>query len=226
MTFKGFSAQKTKMVSVPDSFFYELLPTLQNTAEIKVILYTFWFLHRQEDRSGFIEYEDYLSDEIFMHGLEPDGVQTLNTALTDAVDHHILIKGFYLERDLYFINSPRGRAAAKALEQGNWTPDTHPRMPVEMGKERPTIFHLYEQNIGPLTPIMSEILQDAEAIYSYEWINDAIRVAIEKNVRNWRYVEAILKSWQKEGRYEKDRRDSQEDRRKYIEGEYGDIIEH
>jgi DNA replication protein DnaD len=47
-----------------------------------------------------------------------------------------------------------------------------------------------------------------------------------KNARNWKYIEAILRSWKEKGHDEKDRRDSQEDRRKYIEGEYADFIEH
>jgi DnaD/phage-associated family protein len=214
------------MVAIPEPFFLELLPTLQNADEIRVILYTFWFLSKQEKRTWFVRYEDYLNDEALMQGFQPGGEEMLNQALKAAVGHRVLLNGLYQGSDYYFVNSPRGRAAVKALEMGNWNPDAQPRPPVELGNERPTIFYLYEENIGPLTPLMSEILQDAEETYAYDWISDAIRIAVEKNVRNWRYVEAILKSWQKEGRHEKDRRNDQEDRRKYIEGEYGDLIEY
>jgi len=92
--------------------------------------------------------------------------------------------------------------------------------------ERPNIFDLYEKNIGPLTPMISQTLQEAEKLYPEEWIEEAIRTAVLKNARNWRYVEAILRSWKEKGRDETNRRNTQEDRRKYIEGEFADFIEH
>jgi DNA replication protein len=97
---------------------------------------------------------------------------------------------------------------------------------VTLASERPNIFRLYEENMGPLTPLISEALQEAEKTYASEWIEDAMRIAVKKNVRNWRYVEAILKSWQEKGRDDTNRRDSEKDRRRYIEGEYADFIEH
>jgi hypothetical protein len=45
-------------------------------------------------------------------------------------------------------------------------------------------------------------------------------------VRRWRYVEAILRSWQEEGRDDPNRGDSPKDRRRYVEGKYADFIEH
>jgi len=93
--------------------------------------------------------------------------------------------------------------------------------------ERPNVFKLYEENIGPLTPMIADALKDAEEIYQADWIADAIEVAVKSNKRSWKYCEAILKRWKEEGRAEKqDRRDSEKDRRKYVEGEYSDFIEH
>ena len=58
-------------------------------------------------------------------------------------------------------------------------------------------------------------------------LEDAMRIAVERNKRNWRYTAAILKRWQEEGRDErKNRQDTEKDRRRYIEGEYSDFIEH
>ena len=89
-----------------------------------------------------------------------------------------------------------------------------------------TSITLYEQNIGPLTPILAETLQEAEDTYPAEWIEEAIRMAVTKNVRNWRYVEAILRSWKEKGRNETDRRSNQEDRKRDSEGNYADYINH
>ncbi len=50
---------------------------------------------------------------------------------------------------------------------------------------------------------------------------DAFRIAVENNKRNWRYIKAILRRWQEKGRHERqqDRRDTEKDRRRYAEWE-------
>ena len=93
--------------------------------------------------------------------------------------------------------------------------------------ERPNIFKLYEENIGPLTPLIADALKDAEKTYPPDWVAEALGIAVKNNKRNWKYVEAILRRWKEEGHAKKqDRRDAQEDGRRYAEGEYADFIEH
>ena len=126
------------------------------------------------------------------------------------------------EEDLYFVNTPRGRAAIQAIEQGRWRPSGDEQMPIELALERPNIFRLYEENIGPLTPLIGDMLKEAEVEYPEEWVQDAFRIAVETNKRNWRYIQAILRRWQEEGRHERkqqDRRDTEKDRRRYAEWE-------
>jgi hypothetical protein len=74
--------------------------------------------------------------------------------------------------------------------------------------------------------MIAETLQQAELEFPADWIEDALRIAVENNVRRWRYVDAILKSWKEKGRHGPDRRNPEEDRRRYIEGEFADFIEH
>lgn len=62
------------------------------------------------------------------------------------------------------------------------------------------IFPVYESNIGPLTPIIADKLQDAEKAYPFEWLVDAISLAVENNKRNWRYCETILERWMESGK--------------------------
>ena len=66
--------------------------------------------------------------------------------------------------------------------------------------ERPSVYALYEQNIGLLTPILAERLQDAESRYPVEWIAAAFEEAVTNNKRNWRYIERILERWAAEGK--------------------------
>ena len=92
--------------------------------------------------------------------------------------------------------------------------------------ERPNIFKLYEENIGPLTPLISDALREAEAAYPSDWIEDAVRKAVSANARSWRYIDKILRSWKEKGRDDQHRRDSEKDSRRYIEGELSDFVEH
>jgi DnaD/phage-associated family protein len=93
--------------------------------------------------------------------------------------------------------------------------------------ERPTIFTLYEENIGPLTPLVADALKDAEETYPESWLSDAIDLAARNNKRSWSYCEAILKRWKEEGRGQKQnrrddqatrQRDTEEKIRKFIRG--------
>jgi DnaD/phage-associated family protein len=99
--------------------------------------------------------------------------------------------------------------------------------PVQLQAQRPNIFVLYEQNIGPLTPLLAEELMEAEDTYPLPWIEDAFREAVELNKRSWRYIQRILERWAAEGKTDEGtRRGDEGDRRRFIEGEYADYIEH
>ena len=95
--------------------------------------------------------------------------------------------------------------------------------------ERPSVYALYEQNIGLLTPILAERLQDAEGRYPMEWIEEAFKESVVNNKRNWRYIERILERWAAEGKDSgKDRQGAGRDARngrgldpdKYTKGKY------
>lgn len=231
--FAGFPSGKVRTTPVPSTFFTDLLPQIDHLGELKVILYALWFLDRQEGPVRFLTRADFQNDSTLLgalHPLEAEARRALDDALDRAVSRGSLLaadlKGQGKEATLYFLNSARGRAALKALENGEWSPEMGTHVTAALGLERPNIFRLYEENIGPLTPLISDALREAEQSYPNEWIEEAIRKAVYKNARSWRYVEAILRSWKEKGRNDTDRRDTEEDRRRYIEGELGDFIEH
>jgi DnaD/phage-associated family protein len=66
--------------------------------------------------------------------------------------------------------------------------------------ERPNCFKVYEQEIGPITPLIANELEDAEQNCPDGWIEDAIREASKNNKRSWAYARAILKRWMSEGK--------------------------
>jgi DnaD/phage-associated family protein len=62
------------------------------------------------------------------------------------------------------------------------------------------IFTVYEQEIGALTPTISEELKDLEGRYPEADIIDAIKQAARANVRKLSYVKAVLAGWTREGK--------------------------
>jgi len=221
--FSGFPEGKVPLTPIPDDFFRKLLPHIDHLGELKLSVYIFWRLDRMEGVFRYLRRADLLADEFFMQGMGNDPQQAqenLDEALELAVLRGTLLRASQEAEPYYFLNSPKGRAAYQALQQGEWNPSggvDHDRQVLE---EKVNIFKLYEENIGPLTPMIAETLRDAEASYPAKWIEQAVRIAVENNVRNWNYVNAILDRWQREGRHEqKDRRDTQKARSRYAEWE-------
>ena len=228
-SFTGFPSGRTPSIPIPESFFTDLLPEIDNLAELKVTLHAIWLLDHQEGTIRYLQDKDFMEDDRFMQGMNASrdaAGDMVEDALERACQRGSLIFVNAPEGRVYFLNSPRGRASAEGLSKGSWTLSDHPQGGMTLEMARPNLYTLYEKNIGPLTPIIAQTINEAEQNYPSEWIEEAIRTAVLKNARNWKYIEAILRSWKEKGHDEKDRRDSQEDRRKYIEGEYADFIEH
>ncbi len=231
--FSGFPAGKVRFTRIPGPFFNELLPLIDDLNELKVTLYALWKLDRMEGEQRYLQLEDFSEDLLFMEGLGSDAKQSqqnLNDGLQRAVKRGALLQG-ELELDgkprtFYFLNSGKGRKMLEALKDGDWRPSGEARYPIELSQERSNLFTLYERHIGPVTPLLADALKDAEREYPLEWLEDAIRIAVENNARAWSYVEAILTRWRKEGRDERRAEgDSEKERRKYYETKYSDSLE-
>jgi DNA replication protein len=229
-SFNGFPTGKVRLTRIPATFFSELLPEIDHLAEMKVTLYVLWFLDQQEGNIRCIHYTDFTNDLRLLYGLAETMVGSypiLQEALERAVQRGTLLRvgGERVEEGVYFLNSPRGRAAVASLHKGEWSLDKENGMQVNLAVERPTIFQLYEKNIGPLTPMIADILKDAEDTYPAEWIEGAMEIAVENNARKWSYIKAILRDWKERG-HGTDRGSTQEDRRRYSQGEFAEYIEH
>jgi DnaD/phage-associated family protein len=221
---------------MPDVLFTDLIPQIDDLAELKVTLLILWRLAQmRSDAAPWITQTELLHDPKVQAALrttrycdpndpDPNIEDVLEEALARTVDRGALLmtrweRGDGVIERRYFANSPRGRAAVAAIDRGQIP--TRATLP-----ERPNIFTLYEQNIGPLTPLMADELRDAEQTYEEAWIAEAFREAVRQNKRNWKYILAILERWRTEGQHGAYRQDRKEDRRRYIEGEYADIIRH
>lgn len=75
--------------------------------------------------------------------------------------------------------------------------------PIPLDPQFGRVCKKYQDEIGLLTPTMSETLSDALNDYPADWICDAIGEATRANVRKWKYAAAILARWKTDGRGDK-----------------------
>jgi DNA replication protein len=237
MTEKPFSGFPTRpeVTPIPNLFFSAVMPKIDSITELKAILHVFWLLSRRRGYPQFVTYGELLSDSVLMGGIE-GGIkprdEVLRHALDQAVQHGIMLH-LKLDRDgqpedAYFINSEAAKEAINKIQQGDF-----PRLVLVPRKGEgaeaalPDIFSLYEQNIGMLTPMIAEELQEAEKVYPADWIESAFKEAVSLNKRSWKYIARILERWAVEGKDDgKLGRDfkKENDREKYIRGQYGHMV--
>ncbi len=213
--FPGFPDGKQRSVPLPEPFFAELLPLVDHLGELKVTLYAFWRLGLKDGPYRFVQREDFADDELFMQGLSASP-RLAGEALDDALERaeargtllRVVVEDAQAERSLYFMNTARGREAVEKLTRGEWRPESFEGKVVTLSHVRANVFSLYEQNIGPLTPLISEELRDMAQAYPAAWIEDAIRIAVRNNARRLKYVQAVLERMRSEGRYDQENRDA------------------
>lgn len=214
--FGGFQEDNLELIRLPEAFFTQLLPHIDDVHQLRLLLYMFWHSEQQESNIRYFRSEDLTSDPALIEMI--DGEDNLDTALAGLVNQGALLKADlqWMSEVYYFINGPQGRAAVEAINNGEWQQSRQERSPIHMTGDQPNIFKLYEANIGAITPMMAEILKEDEATYPATWIDEAIEIAVTRNARNWKYIQAILERWQKEGRGdEQNRRDNSQDAGKY-----------
>jgi DnaD/phage-associated family protein len=224
--FVGFPAGKTPYVPLPQTFFTSILPGVEDIGELKLTLYLFQLLYRKRGAPRCVSDRELLSDRSLRQALRRKGdprapEERLRAALELSVARGTLLRvRVRVDGEIvswYFFNTDRSRRAVARLLRGELAPEAlldlegddsgkdaqdtrglSGRMLIEV--ERPTIFLLYEQNVGLLTPLVAEELREAEERYPAEWIEEAFRVAIQQNKRKWSYIRAILKRWETEAK--------------------------
>jgi len=232
--FTGFPA-KMQFTPLPNLFFSTLLPQISDVAELKTTLHIFEQLYRKRGYPRFITYGELLSNTSLMSSLRevakpPDEVlrKALEMATKRRTILHIALDRDGATEDIYFLNTEDNRQIVAKIRGGEF------QLPglkaggqayVEL-EEPPDIFTLYEQNIGMLTPMIAEELREAEKLYPEAWIRDAIKEAVNQNIRKKSYILAILERWAAEGKSDgTHRRDFKKaDPDKYKKQKYGHMV--
>jgi len=225
--FAGFPNGKLSFSSVPDLFFSELLVEIDSLAELKVTLHVLWLMQRRNRKQKWVAKSELEKDALLLKGLSNCSLEPM-VALEDGLNKAVA-RGTLLEvkgdregqaEHWYLLNSPHGRQTLDRIRSGQLQlPADNLVFEERSMPDKPNIFVLYEQNIGPLQPILAEELDEAQQTYPPSWVADAFQLAAQRNVRNWRYIRAILERWAREGR-DKSGKGEQRDRKRYITGEY------
>jgi len=232
--FTGFPA-KMQFTSVPNLFFSRLLPQINDMAELKTTLHIVEALYHKRGYPRFVTYKELLANKSLMSSLRQvtkPADEALRSALEMATKRgtilHITLDKDGKDEDIYFLNSESDKQAIAKIQSG----ELHlaglkaERQTYIETEESPDIFTLYEQNIGMLTPMIAEELREAENLYPETWIRDAIKEAVNQNIRKKSYILAILERWATEGKgdgtYRRDSKKTSPD--KYIKQKYGHMV--
>ena len=203
MTFQGFTSDQ--LIGLPPEFFSQILPAIRSPAELKVTLHLFYRLSRLRGRPRRLSWEQLLTDELLMRGLQQlsplrPAAELLDEGLAQAVRRGTVLHAAQRAEgrvvNWYLINTGANRA---------WAAD-HGRVADAVAlaeaaaEQTPDIVNVYEQNIGLVTPLLLEELREAAERYPAEWLVDAVREAVRANARSWRYIRKVLERWAADGR--------------------------
>ena len=234
---KQFTGFPTRMqfTPIPNLFFSTLLPQISDMAEMRITLHIFAALYRKKGYPRCVSYRELAGIPSLMRSLtnavEPPA-EILRKALAMATKRetilHMALDRDGVAEDIYFLNTESDRKTMARIQNGDISlaglrtgggSDT-------VLTEQPNTFTLYEENIGMLTPLISEELSQAERLYPANWITDAIKEAASLNKRNWRYISRILERWHQEGRSDgtpgRDSKKTDPDR--YVKQKYGHMF--
>jgi DNA replication protein len=211
--FAGYIDAGRNPVPVPARFFTEVLPEITSLGELRVTTFLFRLFAQSGGAEAPVAEPAILGDRALRQAFRVDGTPTADTreSIHDALDRAVA-RGTVLRvvarsgrRSVawYFLHTPVTRELVVAIQRGAiappkamWVEDHAPVVTADP----PTAFFLYEQNIGPLTPMVADRITRAMDAYPPSWIEDAIEEAVAYNRRSWRYIERILETWSQQGR--------------------------
>ena len=201
----------TPLVSVPRALLDRLITTRASVAEHRIVLLT-----RTGKADAAISEDAFATDSMVLDAGKVDGTPIAMPdwpfpALEQAVAHGTILR-FVVEsqagsRNWLLLNTvENARLVARMAEDPGavpemfWIDESRPHVHVD----KPTVFRLYEQNIGPLTPLIADQISRVIEEYPDDWIEDALSEAVAYNRRSWRYVTRILENWKQQGRQDQD----------------------
>jgi DNA replication protein len=240
--FAGFPKPKDVTV-LPNEFFEQLLPQVDDLAELKVLLHIIGLLQKQKGWPRCVSRSHLGSDELLSQSLGAIGdLRSVGAVLDQGLERasqrgallRLTVRDGDQAEEWYLLNTERSRGLVRDLRGGGEEATALRKRlgtteAAEVEPARSNVFALYEENVGLLTRLIAEELMEAEAAYPEVWIEEAFRIAVASNKRNWRYIKAILGRWAAEGREDgtfKRHPGEVYDPDRYLKGEFGHLFRH
>ena len=186
-TFPGFGSP-VRRLPVPAQLLSSLLADITDCAELKCSLRFLWHEAQVSGAPKRVPVSGLRTDGVLLDALGSESEIGRGIAL--AVERGTLIEA----EGWLLLRTPQNERAV-----GRFGP-VPSQTAVGRTTERPNIYQLYEENIGMLTPLVADELRAAEEEYPTGWVESAIREAASANARSWRYIEAVLERWTREGK--------------------------
>lgn len=211
-------SEKTSQIELPVNF-VDCVQQLSAGALLVLIAFFQW-MSEQEQASEVALVFDF---EASLPGLFQTEEVRLQTALDELHTAGLLFSWTdpnNLQKTYLIPGTPKGMEVFSNLRENPLLVADYGLAKVLPGADRPNVFKLYEDNFGALTPMMAETIKLDMETYQPDWIEDAMKEAVEYNARNWKYVQAILRNWQEKGRKrsnEEGKRDLDQFRKLYLE---------
>lgn len=166
ITFSGFPTGKNPYVPIPEVFFTQLLPEIEDSAELKVTLHLFWLLAQKQGNPRCASDRELQADLILLRSLKRRGDprssdERLRQGLEQAVARGTLLR-IYLklvsegqdEAEVigwYFFNTARSRKVVAELQGGEMVPVrllTNEDTQTEQGDQLPVATGEYSTSRG------------------------------------------------------------------------------
>lgn len=135
--FTGFPSGKNPYVPVPEVFFTELLPEIEDSAELKVTLHLFWLLSQKQGNPRCVSDRELLGDRTLLQSLKRRGdprpaEERLRQGLEQAIARSTILR-IQLRLlsegndqaeviDWFFFNTSRNRKVVAELQGGEMVP--------------------------------------------------------------------------------------------------------
>ena len=201
-----------RRIPIPAAAMAQWLADIDDIVELKVTLRALALLAEEPRRRSAppsVALEDLLDDRVLDAALSGGVENSVRSGLAAALDRgtlaairdrgtmRVLLNDDDFRRYVETADVSELTGANLAGQADADAPEPHPDSPTTE-EPRANIFALYEQHIGPYGHSIAEQLRAAEEEYPADWIAEAIAVAAERNVRSWRYIDAVLRRWKQE----------------------------
>ncbi len=225
VSFEGFPGIG-KATAIPNTFYSAVLPAMREPGDLIAFLWVARLVQDQQGDARFVTADQVwaLPDVASTFDTLAAGRDSLDRGLAACVELGALLAldlaGGGHQETVYFVNNPASRRAVARARGGDLELRPGAIAYEPPPTRRPNIFHLYEEHVGTITPLVAERLLVAAEQYPEHLIESAFREAAERNIRNWKYIERMLQNWSEGNqRHEASGRDSVELRRRRYLGD-------